>query len=153
MTTPERLVIRDKEDLKDKLRRRHMQMLPPVDTWDVSNVTDMSKLFDEQANFNEPINNWDVSNVTNMMHMFNECSNFNQPLDKWNTSKVKSMDAMFTECHRFNQPLNNWNVSNVENMRFGKLISGCFKTLFKDVLIPLKKSVGGFTSFSIPYNI
>ena len=35
----------------------------------------------------------------------------------------------------------------------GKLISGCFKTLFKDVLIPLKKSVGGFTSFSIPYNI
>jgi hypothetical protein len=36
---------------------------------------------------------------------------------------------------------------------FGKLMSGCFKTLFKEVLIPLKKSVGGFTSFSIPYNI
>jgi hypothetical protein len=35
----------------------------------------------------------------------------------------------------------------------GKLISGCFKTLFKDVLIPLKKSGGGFTSFSMPYNI
>jgi hypothetical protein len=36
---------------------------------------------------------------------------------------------------------------------FGKLMSGCFKTLFKDILIPLKKSSGGFSFISIPYNI
>ena len=42
-----------------------------IENWDVSGVTDMSKIFE---NFTEGIemniSNWDVSNVTNMSRMF-----------------------------------------------------------------------------------
>ena len=37
------------------------------------------------------INNWDVSNVTDMYRMFEEATSFNQPLNKWNVSKVTNM--------------------------------------------------------------
>ena len=37
-----------------------------INTWNVHNITDMSKLFYDGKNFNDNINNWDVSNVTNM---------------------------------------------------------------------------------------
>ena len=56
--------------------------------WDVSNVTNMNKLF-KNNNFNEPLNYWDVSNVTNMEEMFANCINYNQPLNNWNVSNVQ----------------------------------------------------------------
>ncbi len=34
--------------------------------WDVSKVTNMSKMFSECNEFNQDIGNWDVSNVTDM---------------------------------------------------------------------------------------
>ena len=37
---------------------------------DVSNITDMSCLFDEYQEFNGDISNWDISNVENMSYMF-----------------------------------------------------------------------------------
>ena len=54
------------------------------------------------------LNNWDVSNVTNMTSMFQDATSFNQPLNKWNVSKVLYMDTMDTMFHgtrSFNQPL------------------------------------------------
>lgn len=94
--------------------------LPPIGTWDVSKVTDMSQLFSEADGFNENINNWNVSNVTNMSNMFNSLgdSAFNQPLDLWNVSKVTNMSGIFANAQFFNQPLNSWNVSNVTDMSF-----------------------------------
>jgi surface protein len=53
--------------------------LPPINSWDVSAVTNMSKLF-FLHNFNEPLDGWNVSNVTNMSEMFASVSFFNQPL-------------------------------------------------------------------------
>ena len=100
----------------------NVQLLPPelrdkpIGDWDVSNVTDMSKLFSDKKRFNEPLNNWNVSNVTNMEAMFLGATSFNQPLNDWDVSNVTSMRDMFDEAKKFNQPLNNWNVSNVTNM-------------------------------------
>src|SRR5690606_8175731 len=84
--------------------------------WDVSKVTDMSKMFSGAYLFDEPLNIWDVSNVTNMTWMFEATFDFNQPLNNWNVSNVLSMDSMFQLAISFNQPLNNWNVSNVTFM-------------------------------------
>ena len=44
-----------------------------------------------EASFNQPIDNWDVSNVTQMSGMFNGATAFNQPLNSWNTSNVGNM--------------------------------------------------------------
>ena len=44
---------------------------------DVSNITDMSNLFDGLDPHNIDISKWDVSFVTNMMSMFFNCDNFN----------------------------------------------------------------------------
>ena len=88
-----------------------------ISTWDVSIVTDMSKLFSLIYDFNEDISNWDVSNVTNMQEMFSRASSFNQPLERWNVSNVTNMDDMFLNAFTFNQPLEQWNVSNVITMQ------------------------------------
>ena len=94
-----------------------------LEDWDVSNITDMSRLFSNFTTFNEPINSWDVSNVTNMEGMFKWCIKFNQPLDNWNVNNVTHMDNMFYRCKKFNQPLHNWNIRNVITMSY--MFVGC----------------------------
>ena len=42
-----------------------------IGKWDVSNVTDMGRIFKEAVNFKQDISKWDVSNVTNINEMFN----------------------------------------------------------------------------------
>ncbi len=88
-----------------------------INHWDVSNVTNMSYLFREASNFNQPLNNWDVSNVTNMSGMFSNADNFNQSLNDWDVSNVTNMISMFSNASNFNQSLNDWDVSSVSNMR------------------------------------
>ena len=89
-----------------------------INHWDVSNITDMSNLFAYAVNFNQPLNNWDVSNVVNMERMFYRAVSFNQPLNNWNTSSVTNMTQMFSEAYLFNQPLSSWDVSNVTDMSY-----------------------------------
>ena len=87
-----------------------------IESWDVSNVTDMFSMFVFQSSFNQPLNSWDVSNVTSMFQMFGVAAAFNQPLDAWNVGAVTNMGNMFIGAISFNQPINNWDVSNVTNM-------------------------------------
>ena len=47
-----------------------------ISEWDVSNVKDMTSMFDD-SNFNGDISNWDVSNVKYMGYMF-----YRSPLEK-----------------------------------------------------------------------
>ena len=42
----------------------------PIDSWDVSGVTDMSGLFKDLVNFNADISSWNTSSVTRMDYMF-----------------------------------------------------------------------------------
>ena len=44
--------------------------------WDVSAVTDMSRLFESLENFNENIVAWNVSAVTDMKHMFHMANRY-----------------------------------------------------------------------------
>ena len=94
--------------------------LQVINDWDVTQVTDMERLFEDFKNFNEPLN-WVVSQVTNMSRMFYGCENFNQPL-KWDVSQVTDMSYMFSGCKNFNQPLP-WTVSQVTHMSF--MFYGC----------------------------
>ena len=87
-----------------------------IETWDVSNVKDMSWMFLEAESFNQNINAWNVSNVKDMRGMFAGAESFNQPLDKWNVSNVEYMLGMFQYAESFNQNINSWDISNVEYM-------------------------------------
>ena len=66
-----------------------------LDSWNVSQVTDMSYMFLDTQDFNQPLNKWNVSNVINMYYMFSGAISFNQPLDSWNVSQVNEMGNMF----------------------------------------------------------
>ena len=88
-----------KEELQDIIKQRIKEEGDKVDLndIDVSNITDMSSLF-EGTNFNGDISNWDVSNVTNMRSMFYECKSFNQDISSWNVSNVKYAKFVFSHC-------------------------------------------------------
>ena len=87
-----------------------------TDVPDLSQVTDMTRMFSFCDSFNQNINNWDVSNVNIMRDVFYSCDIFNQPLDNWNVSNVTDMSGMFYQCSLFNQNINNWDVSSVVDM-------------------------------------
>lgn len=86
-----------------------------ISSWDVSNVTDMHSMFEYAKAFDQDIGNWDVSNVTNMGGMFNS-SRFNQDISSWNVSNVTDMSGMFGGTFVFNQDISSWDVSKVTNM-------------------------------------
>ena len=66
---------------------------------------DFSYIFNELAEVKYIIGleNWDVSNVENMSGMFEECENFNCNLSKWDVSSVKNMVEMFDGCKSLKQ--------------------------------------------------
>ena len=76
-----------------------------INNWDVCNVTDMYKMFEEATSFNQPLNKWNVSNVKNMQRMFRSAESFNQPLNNWDVSNETDMERMFRGASSFNQPL------------------------------------------------
>ena len=93
---------------------------PNVSEWDVSNVTNMERLFLRCFLFDQPLNDWDVSNVDNMSWLFYYAHSFNQDLDDWDVSNVDNMSYMFlmqSGQGSFNKNINDWDVSNVDNMR------------------------------------
>ena len=76
-----------------------------INTWDVSQITDMSNLFDEKQGFNSDISSWDVSSVINMSNMFRQASDFEGDLSSWDVSNVINMAGMFNEATNFNLSL------------------------------------------------
>lgn len=87
-----------------------------ISNWDVSNVTNMSGMFDRARSFNGDLSSWNVSNVTTMKDMFYFANNFNGNIDNWDVSNVISMNSMFSGANSFNGDLSSWDVSNVTNM-------------------------------------
>ena len=108
-----------KEELKDIIKQRIKDEGNEVDLndIDVSNITDMSNLF-EDLDFDGDISNWDVSNVKNMSSMFYKCIKFNQDISNLDVSNVKDMSSMFTNCTSFNQDISSLNVSKVKDMSY-----------------------------------
>ena len=97
----------------DEDRNKIIEKYGHISNWNVSGVTNMSKLFKDKKNFNENINNWDVSQVTDMSEMFSGAEIYNQPMNKWDVSKVTYMSGMFQDASHFDQNLSMWDVKNV----------------------------------------
>ena len=116
----------------------------PLDSWDVSGVTNMSYAFKGIKNLKDwNIDSWDVSNVVDMHSMFNSAelttyigswqvsevkimswmfynTYYNRDIALWNTAKVQFMHDMF-RLSTFNRDIDNWDTGKV------KRFSGMFK--------------------------
>ena len=87
-----------------------------INSWDVSNVTNMSFMFfGGDLFFNQDISSWDVSSVINMEGMFSFSTTFNQDISSWDVSNVTEMSRMFYSTV-FNQDIGSWDVSNATSM-------------------------------------
>lgn len=87
-----------------------------IETWDTSNVEDMTGMFAMQTTFNRDISRWDTSKVRSMAGMFFYARSFNAPIGSWNVSNVLNMMAMFLFAVSFNQDISQWNAENVRDM-------------------------------------
>jgi surface protein len=119
----DKIVVTDKDHLLELIIKGE-----DLSNLDVSNVTDMSKIF-ENFNFlersNSYISGWDVSNVNNMKEMFKNSKGFNQNLNNWDVSNVKNMSEMFYNCKDLNQSFNKWEIE--VDTQFDKMFYGCDK--------------------------
>ncbi|WP_298311467.1 BspA family leucine-rich repeat surface protein [uncultured Aquimarina sp.] len=93
-----------------------------MNTWDVSTITTMERMFADADMFNENIASWNVGNVQNFSVMFGGADNFNQNVNDWNIGEfvtgTLNIDFMFLSTNSFNQPLNNWDVSKIGRFDF-----------------------------------
>jgi surface protein len=103
--------------IMDNLFENQLEFNEDIGDWDVSNVTSMSRMFINASKFNQDISRWNVSNVTNMISMFFFAQEFNQDISGWVVSKVTDMTNMFHGAIKFNQNISNWDVSKVRNIR------------------------------------
>ncbi|WP_198137130.1 BspA family leucine-rich repeat surface protein, partial [Sphingobacterium spiritivorum] len=87
-----------------------------IGTWNTANVTNMFYLFYGTRIFNQNIGDWNTSNVTNMGGMFQGARLFDQNIGSWNTQNVTDMSSMFSDARTFNQPIGNWNTASVTDM-------------------------------------
>jgi hypothetical protein len=84
----------------------------PIDTWNVSFVTEMEGMFAGAKSFNQAVDVWDISSVTEMAKMFAGAESFNQPVDVWDISSVSNMNGTFANATMFNQCLSTWAFKN-----------------------------------------
>ena len=68
--------------------------------WDVSRVTDMTRLFKDRTEFNQDISRWDTSSVTSFKETFRNASSFNQDLSGWGLSPGVDFTATFLDAAR-----------------------------------------------------
>ncbi|WP_298311463.1 BspA family leucine-rich repeat surface protein [uncultured Aquimarina sp.] len=93
------------EDLKDQ-----------IGNWDMSNITLISRMFNECSIFNENISDWTFTKLTRAVHTFRNATSFNQDISNWDMSQVDDMEGMFLRAKAFNQPIGNWTLNEVGYM-------------------------------------
>ena len=89
-------------------------------------ASNAKNMFSGCTNLNISFDELDVSNVTDMSHMFENCTSFNNGGVALNwggkTANVTSMNSMFKGCQTFNQNISGWDVNKVTD--FSSMFEG-----------------------------
>ena len=115
--------------------------LTPLAKWDVSNVTTMDSMFQNNniASF-LPLKNWKVGKVQNFSNTFNQTDKSTTTtlagLENWNVSNATNMSMMFADSVSLTDAsaINNWDIRNVvpstgsedDDEGFNKMFSNSF---------------------------
>jgi surface protein len=89
-----------------------------INTWDVSNITDMKSLFEGVTADYIDLKGWNVSKVENMTKMFHKCKANGIDLSGWDVKEVKDMSDMFSECSMQTLKIRDWNTRLVYSMSY-----------------------------------
>ena len=89
---------------------------PDVSEWDTTKVTAMNSIFHRAYQANPDVSKWNTANVTDMGAMFRWADKANPDVSKWNTTNVTDMSAMFDEAELANPDVSKWDTANVTNM-------------------------------------
>ena len=109
------------EELPTKISFSGKSYLTSVNYLNISNVTDMSYMFQNCTSLTTlESNNWNTSNVTDMHSMFYRCQLLTSiDVSNWNTSKVRTMGSMFNYCNGLTAlDLSNFNTDKVYDMSY-----------------------------------
>jgi surface protein len=104
----------------------------PIGTWDVSRLTNFSRVFDPDrsavlepfrflpentSTFNEDLGDWDVSNAVTMRGMFACAVNFRgYGLENWDVGRVQDFSYMMARAQAFEADVSAWNTSSATTM-------------------------------------
>ena len=89
---------------------------PDTSSWDTSNIFNMSQMFLSAWDANPDTSNWDTSNVTDMSFMFFQATSAQPDTSNWDTGEVKFMQGMFAGTSLADPIASNWNIGNVSDM-------------------------------------
>jgi len=99
-----------------------------LDNWDFSNCSRVTEMLTNQKFFNnDSVNSWNVSNVPTLYRVFKGCTSFNQDLDNWDISSATSLRRLFEEATSMNGNISNWDTRNVTNIN-GLFMESGFNT-------------------------
>lgn len=91
-------------------------------TWNTSNVTDMSRMFISCQQLSTlDTSNWDTGNVTTMASMFEDCTALTSigGISDWDVSNVQTMESMFRNCINLRSlDLSGWETNSLTNMGY-----------------------------------
>ncbi|MGJ8664444.1 MAG: BspA family leucine-rich repeat surface protein [Marinicella sp.] len=105
------------QSMKNSFLNAQSLEIAATDIPDLSDVTDMSSMFNNAWLANPDVKLWDVSNVESMASMFQFTKSADPDVSTWNTSSVIDMSFMFSNTELADPDVSNWNVSKVTNLR------------------------------------
>ena len=109
-----KIKVETKDQLKSIIRERYNnnKSFVYLSDIDVSELNDLSSIFDGLKIEVVDISGWDTSNVTTMAYMFTECEDIKKiiGIENLDVSKLQSANAMFYGCQNLVElDLTNWN--------------------------------------------
>ena len=88
---------------------------PGIDQWNVSNVANMSGMFNHTSGYLGNLSQWNTQSVTNLSSTFKKVESNVDNTFEWNTGNVTTLEATFLGANS-NIDCSNWNTINVTNM-------------------------------------
>ena len=77
------------------LSQTYYAIAPDIENWDMSEATNLSRMFYSSIYFNQDISNWNVGNVTNMEGMLYSAYNFTYDLSQWCVGGIRNKPSNF----------------------------------------------------------